>query len=668
MRKLVFFIIILSVIGPLRGQTSYDVEYAQVCLIDSIAPDTVIQFWRFTQANNPGEYSVDMTFDLASSYTVEGTVLPCCSCLTEAMAANGGGGGGIGDIAMANPPPINALLLLSGAVLLALIIPRRKIAVLLILAAPAAATAQPGTTFDIEHTCICLVDSIAADTVIQFWRFTQSNNPGEYTVDVTFDLGSGYTVAGTVLSCKDYYLGDNPGGSGTANTLAMWTGTSSLGNSSVTQSGTILSSSFTGSFRVPTGTNAQEPVWAAGMIRYDTDDAAFEGYQGSEFFFAEAATNNLTSTSVLIADANGRITQDNANFYYSSDILKLGTTTSCRINPISGFDAASLSVSVGTTNSTPTSSVAIGGGANVAGYNGIAIGTSTVSGGNSGSWGNSVAIGHSASANSQYGTSIGTSSNANNVAATAIGYGAVASSTNGGVAIGSGAVANQPATTAVGGSSLASASSGSAFGNAAMASGSSSTAIGTRARAMNTNAIAIGDSTVTTAAFQFVAGTICVVGGVGDRGYIDNVYFGSGVTRGGKIGAGISYSINGSGANGTDQVGGNITLAGGKGTGTGTPGDIFFSTSTAGSTGTTLQTLTQRGVIKGETGQVGIGTVSPNASALLQLDSTTKGFLPPRMTTTQRNAIGSPETGLIIFNTTTTKLECYDGATWQAAW
>ena len=332
MRKLVFFIIILSVIGPLRGQTSYDVEYAQVCLIDSIAPDTVIQFWRFTQANNPGEYSVDMTFDLASSYTVEGTVLPCCSCLTEAMAANGGGGGGIGDIAMANPPPINALLLLSGAVLLALIIPRRKIAVLLILAAPAAVSAQPGTTYDIEHTCICLVDSIAADTVIQFWRFTQSNNPGSHTVDVTFDLGGSYTVAGTVLSCKDYYLGDNPGGSGTLGTLAMWTGVNSLGNSSVTESGTVLSSSFTGSFRVPTGTNAQEPVWAEGMIRYDTDDDAFEGYSnssGSEFFFAEAAAASFTAGSVLFADANGRIQQDNSILFYddSNNEFRVGSTT-----------------------------------------------------------------------------------------------------------------------------------------------------------------------------------------------------------------------------------------------------------------------------------------------------------------------------------------------------
>lgn len=65
---------------------------------------------------------------------------------------------------------------------------------------------------------------------------------------------------------------------------------------------------------------------------------------------------------------------------------------------------------------------------------------------------------------------------------------------------------------------------------------------------------------------------------------------------------------------------------------------------------------------------VGIGTFTPDSSAELEIVSTTRGLLPPRMTTTQRNAISSPATGLIIYNTTTTKLECYDGSTWQAAW
>ena len=57
--------------------------------------------------------------------------------------------------------------------------------------------------------------------------------------------------------------------------------------------------------------------------------------------------------------------------------------------------------------------------------------------------------------------------------------------------------------------------------------------------------------------------------------------------------------------------------------------------------------------------QVGIGTSSPNAA--LDVTSTTQGFLPPRMTTTQRNAISSPAVGLVIFNTTTNCLNFYNG-------
>ena len=46
-----------------------------------------------------------------------------------------------------------------------------------------------------------------------------------------------------------------------------------------------------------------------------------------------------------------------------------------------------------------------------------------------------------------------------------------------------------------------------------------------------------------------------------------------------------------------------------------------------------------------------------NATAMLDVSSTTKGFLPPRMTTTERDLIASPATGLVIFNTITNGLE-----------
>ncbi|MAN58804.1 MAG: hypothetical protein CMC08_03080 [Flavobacteriaceae bacterium] len=49
--------------------------------------------------------------------------------------------------------------------------------------------------------------------------------------------------------------------------------------------------------------------------------------------------------------------------------------------------------------------------------------------------------------------------------------------------------------------------------------------------------------------------------------------------------------------------------------------------------------------------QVGIGTVNPNASSVLDIQSTTKGLLAPRMTTAQRNAIASPAESLLVFDT-----------------
>lgn len=68
--------------------------------------------------------------------------------------------------------------------------------------------------------------------------------------------------------------------------------------------------------------------------------------------------------------------------------------------------------------------------------------------------------------------------------------------------------------------------------------------------------------------------------------------------------------------------------------------------------------------IKTETGIVGIGTSSPDPSAQLDLSSTTRGFLPPRMTSNQRNAISLPSEGLVIYNTDEKTLNIYNGSTW----
>lgn len=65
------------------------------------------------------------------------------------------------------------------------------------------------------------------------------------------------------------------------------------------------------------------------------------------------------------------------------------------------------------------------------------------------------------------------------------------------------------------------------------------------------------------------------------------------------------------------------------------------------------------------TGPVGIGTTSPVASSLLDMRSTTRGLLTPRMTLAQRNLIGAPAVGLLIYQTDgTTGFYYYFGSGW----
>ncbi len=61
---------------------------------------------------------------------------------------------------------------------------------------------------------------------------------------------------------------------------------------------------------------------------------------------------------------------------------------------------------------------------------------------------------------------------------------------------------------------------------------------------------------------------------------------------------------------------------------------------------------------------VGIGTTTPNASAQLDITSTNKGILIPRMTAAQRSAIASPANGLMVYETTTNSLWVFNGTVW----
>jgi hypothetical protein len=57
-------------------------------------------------------------------------------------------------------------------------------------------------------------------------------------------------------------------------------------------------------------------------------------------------------------------------------------------------------------------------------------------------------------------------------------------------------------------------------------------------------------------------------------------------------------------------------------------------------------------------------SITPSPSAILELRSSVRGLLTPRMTTAERNAVASPATGLLIFNTTTNEFNVYNGSAW----
>jgi hypothetical protein len=62
---------------------------------------------------------------------------------------------------------------------------------------------------------------------------------------------------------------------------------------------------------------------------------------------------------------------------------------------------------------------------------------------------------------------------------------------------------------------------------------------------------------------------------------------------------------------------------------------------------------------------IGIGTPSPHASAALDISSTTKGLLVPRMSSAQRTSIASPAKGLIIFDNQTATYWYHNGNAWK---
>ena len=96
-------------------------------------------------------------------------------------------------------------------------------------------------------------------------------------------------------------------------------------------------------------------------------------------------------------------------------------------------------------------------------------------------------------------------------------------------------------------------------------------------------------------------------------------------------------------------------------------GAVHFNEQNLTSADFNIQGLTDNNLFHTDASEdnVGFGTSTPNSSAKVEINSTTQGFLPPRMTTVERDAISSPAAGLMIFNTTTSKMNFYNGSAWE---
>jgi hypothetical protein len=206
--------------------------------------------------------------------------------------------------------------------------------------------------------------------------------------------------------------------------------------------------------------------------------------------------------------------------------------------------------------------------------------------------------------------------------------------TNNAVSIGSGATASNNLSVAIGTGS--SCSGGTAVAINGTASGTNSISINGIASA--NGAIAIGRTSAAAGINQIVVG----LGTSGGGAY--TTYMGVAATS--------RTHLYGSLTMGTDTTSSGRLTVRGRGNTSTTKTAVFED-----SGGSDIMVVQDNGV-------VGIGVTSPDASAKLEISSTTQGVLFPRMTTTQRDLISTPADGLVIYNTTDNKLQVRAAGAW----
>jgi len=337
---------------------------------------------------------------------------------------------------------------------------------------------------------------------------------------------------------------------------------------------------------------------------------------------APALVNPATDTGVVIFDGTAGLQQDASNGNYqvkvtagvinptnitATGIVVVGNGATCTSQDGTSIGAGSSATGIGGTavgkdsvaftsgvalgkgcSATGSSSITIGFGASNAQANSIVIGNS----GTAVSGADSVAIGPDATATSGS-VAIGDGAVGGN-SGVSIGQGSL-SGVNLGTAVGLGSDSSGTISLAQGAISLASGLFSCAIGAQSKATASNSVAIGTGAQALATgiaigqgsvlaaghsNSVIIGPSVVSTAASQLVLGSAI-------SGFTEG-YF-NGVART----SAKDFLLQTAGGSGTDKVGSEFGIAGGKGTGTGVGGDVVFYTAPPSTTGSSLNSLVE---------------------------------------------------------------------------
>jgi hypothetical protein len=164
-----------------------------------------------------------------------------------------------------------------------------------------------------------------------------------------------------------------------------------------------------------------------------------------------------------------------------------------------------------------------------------------------------------------------------------------------------------------------------------------------------------GTSSQNYAGYFIASGASTVNRGVWGEGSTSGVF--------GKTASGLAVQGQATGANGVALYG----------EAQGTTGTNYGAQGVANGSGATRNiggyfrsvNATDNHAIVTDGGNVGIGTTTPSSKAALEISSTTQGWLPPRMTTTQRDAISSPPEGLTVYDLTEHKWSTYNGSSWE---